>query len=55
MLEPGMSSSVSLHFLALREGLLELGNIFLYDEQQDCYYAPRKTPTVFAVARADGD
>lgn len=54
-LGPGQSTCVTLHFLALREGLLDVGDIFLYETKEQRYYAPEEVPTFFAVHRSNRD
>ncbi len=47
---PRESHSVALHFIALREGLLTLSNLFLLETNAHIYYRLQSLPQVFAVS-----
>jgi hypothetical protein len=49
VIQPNNGADATLHFLPLREGLLELNNIFLHDEEENAYYRLDKSPRVFVV------
>jgi hypothetical protein len=44
----GGTVSATLHFLALREGLLSLATLFVFDTNTQIYYRLMQAPTVFA-------
>lgn len=50
VIPPQSERSVTLHYLALREGMLALsGALFLFDPETRIYYRPAQQATVFAV------
>lgn len=49
VIPPQSDRSVTLHYLALREGLLALSTLFLFDPATHIYYRPMQQATVFAV------
>ena len=49
VIPPQSDRSVTLHYLALREGLLALSTMFLFDPTTQIYYKPMQQATVFAV------